>query len=166
MSLGLRDRVAAGDGAALRAIAEACGNFDLHELDYVPEILTALEADGDASGYRLLVAEDGQGPAAFVIYGPMDEDDSQFDLYWIATHPRVQGQGAGGLLMTACERRAVAEGCVHMAIETEDGAAYAAAHALYRRFGYTVAKTDPDHYGPGRNRLIFAKSLATGPADP
>jgi GNAT superfamily N-acetyltransferase len=163
MSFHLRDRVKPSDAADLKAIVTACGNFDAHELEYVPEILGELTARGEqASGFRLLVAEDESGPTAFSIYGPMDEDDSQFDLYWIATDPRVQHRGAGRLLLEETERRAIAEGATHMFIETEAGPAYAAAHRLYEGQGFAPVETMPDHYGPGRNRLIFAKALVPG----
>jgi GNAT superfamily N-acetyltransferase len=159
----LRDRVSPDDAAVLRAIAASCGNFDPHELDYVPEILAELAARGEeASGYRLLVAEDDAGPAGFAIYGPMDEDDSQVDLYWIATGPRAQGRGAGRRLLEECQRRALVEGATHMFIETEAGPAYAAAHRLYEGAGFAPVETTPDHYGPGRNRIIFAKALVPG----
>lgn len=165
MTFRLRDRLSPGDGDALKAIAAACGNFDPHELDYVPEILGELAARGEqASGYRLLVAEDDAGPAGFAIFGPTDEDDSQFDLYWIATDPRAQHKGAGRLLLEESERRAAGEGCTHMFIETEAGPAYRAAHRLYEGKGFTPVETTPDHYGRGRNRVIFAKALIAGPA--
>jgi len=165
MSFRLRDRVTPGDSEALRAIAAACGNFDPHELDYVPEILAELAAKGEqASGYRLLIAEDDAGPAGFTLYGPMDEDDSQFDLYWIATDPRARNRGAGRLLLGETERRAVAEGATDMFIETEAGPSYAAAHRLYGGSGFRLMETTPDHYGPGRNRIIFAKAFAAGHA--
>lgn len=165
MTVRLRDRVADGDAELLKAIAADCGNFDTHELHYIPEILGELAARGEqAAGYRLLIAEDGAGPAAFAIYGPMDEDDSQFDLYWIAAAPRIAGRHVGSLLLSEAERRAAAEGATQMFIETEAGPAYAAAHRLYSGKGFAVVETTPNHYGPGRNRLIFAKALASGPA--
>lgn len=165
MTIRLRDRIAEGDAALLKAIANDCGNFDRHELDYIPEILDELAALGEqGSGYRLLVAEDEGGPAAFAIYGPMAEDDSQYDLYWIAAAPRSTGQGIGSLLLSEAEHRASGEGATHMFIETEAGPAYTAAHRLYSGKGFAVVETTPDHYGPGRNRIIFAKALASGPA--
>lgn len=163
MTLRLRDRVVPGDAAVLKAIAAACGNFDPHEIEYVPEILGELAAKGEqASGFRLLVAEDEHGPAGFSIYGPMDDDDSRFDLYWIATAPRARKRGAGTLLLCESERRAAAEGGTHMFIETEAGPAYGAARRLYEGKGFAPVEATPDHYGPGRNRVIFAKALVPG----
>jgi ribosomal protein S18 acetylase RimI-like enzyme len=159
MSLVLRDAVAPDDADRLAALVRACGNFDPHEVDYVPEILSALSAEGEASGYRLLVAETADEPAGFAIFGPTDADEGAFDLYWIATDPRVRRQGAARMLLGERERRAKAEGARRMSIETEGGEAYAAAHALYRAHGYAPVETTADHYGPGRARVIFAKAL-------
>lgn len=156
----LRDDVRAGDAAALAAIAAACGNFGEDEIGFVPDILAELAAKGEAaSGYRLLVAGDDAGPAAFAIWGPIPATDRRYDLYWIAAHPRIQGRGAGRLLLAETARRAAQEGATHLFIETETGAAYAAAHHLYESCGFPLIATVPDYYRDGRGKAIYGGPL-------
>ncbi len=163
MSFHLRDRLAEDDADSLATIAKACGNFSEDEIAFVPDILTELESKGEAgSGYRLLVAEDAEGPAAFAIYGPIPATDNRHDLYWIATHPRAQGQGAGRMLLKECARRAAAEGASHLFIETETGAAYGAAHHLYESCGFPLIATVPDYYRDGQAKAIYGAPLKRG----
>ena len=144
-----------GDAELLAAIAAACGNFAPAEIAFVPEILAQLAEQGaEASGYRLLVAEDLDGPAGFAIYGPIPATDGSYDLYWIATHPRARGRGAGRLLLAEAARRAAAEGAARLFIETETGADYAAAHRLYESCGFPLTATVPDYYRSGSGKAF------------
>lgn len=160
MSLDLRDRPRPGDEIALPAIATACGNFSDDEVGFVPEILEKLIEEGEThSGYRLLVASDGEGPAAFAIWGPIPATDRRYDLYWIATHPRAQGRGAGRLLLTETAKRARAEGATHLFIETETGEAYESAHRLYESCGFPLIAAIPDYYRDGRAKAVYGARL-------
>lgn len=156
----LRDRPRREDANRLRRIAELCGNFSAAELGYVAEIVSRLRSEGARrSGYRLLVQEDDAGPAAFVLWGPRAEAN-EGDLYWIATHERARGRGLGRALIAETERRAAAEGIAALFIETESGDAYGDARRLYAAAGYEIARTEADHYGPGRDLVIYRKALA------
>lgn len=156
----LRDTVRADDAATLAAIAAACGNFGAEEIGFVPDILAQLAAEGEAkSGYRLLVAEDEAGAAAFAIWGPIPATEARHDLYWIATHPRAQGRGAARLLLTETARRAADEGATHLFIETETGADYTPAHHLYESCGFPLIATVPDYYRDGRGKAIYGGRL-------
>lgn len=160
MSFALRDRPLPGDETALPGIATACGNFSAEEVAFVPEILEKLIEEGELhSGYRLLVASDAQGPAAFAIWGPIPATDNRHDLYWIATHPRAQGKGAGRLLLTETARRARLENASHLFIETETGANYTAAHKLYEACGFPLIATIPDYYRDGRAKAVYGARL-------
>lgn len=159
----LRSAVLAGDAQALAALARACGNFAEDEIAFVPEILTQLAAEGEArSGYRLLVAEDDAGSAGFAIYGPIPATDRRYDLYWIATHPRAQGRGAGRLLLAETARRAAAEGATHLFIETETSKDYTPAHHLYESCGFPLIATVPDYYREGSGKAIYGGPLSGG----
>lgn len=160
MSFALRDRPRPGDDTALAAIAAACGNFSEDEIAFVPEILEKLIEEGELhSGYRLLVASDADGPAAFAIWGPIPATDRRYDLYWIATHPRAQGKGAGRLLLTETTKRARLENASHLFIETETGETYAAAHHLYETCGFPLIATIPDYYREGRHKAVYGGRL-------
>lgn len=157
----LRDRVRRGDANRLRRLAEACGNFSAEELGYVAEIVSVLKTQGTRrSSYRALILEDVSGSGAFVLYGPRPKSRDEGDLYWIAAAPRARGQGLARELVAETERRAAAEGIAKLFIETESSPAYEDARRLYAAAGYEIAETVKDRYGPGRDLLIYAKSLS------
>lgn len=159
-SFRLRDRVRREDANRLKAIVERCGNFSVREAGFVSEIVSLLKSQGRRrSGYRVLVIEAGM-PCAFVLYGPRTAEPRDGDLYWIASDPAARGRGLGRMLMDETERRAAGEGIARLFIETESGGAYAAARRLYEGAGYEIAETAKDHYGPGRDQVIYVKSLS------
>lgn len=69
----------------------------------------------------------------------------------VMVHPRLQGTGAGGVLMTGLHRLAIDLGLEHLQLTIRDG------HHLerfYRRFGYTVVGSHPGaiRVAPGEDR--------------
>ena len=157
----LRDRVRREDSNRLKAIVERCGNFSAQEAGFVAEIVSLLKTQGRRrSGYRLLALEAPGGLAAFVLYGPRSDRPAEGDLYWIATDPAARGRGFGKVLIAETERRASAEGIARLFIETEAGEDYAAARRLSAAAGYDIAETVKEHYGAGRDQVIYVKSLS------
>lgn len=158
MTIILRDRLRPGDGAAAQTIAAATGNFTDEELSWVPEILDELLAKGEAgSGYRFLATDNANGEmTGFAIYGPSADENGAADLYWIAVSPDAAGAGLGLALLRAAIQRSAAEGLTRMLIETEAGPAYAPARRLYERCGFRLLRIDPEYYGEGRDRAIYA----------
>lgn len=159
-SFALRDRARREDGNRLKAIVEHCGNFSAKEAGFVSEIVSLLKTQGlRRSGYRLLACDDESGPAAFVLYGPRVQAPDEGDLYWIATDPRARGRGLARRLIAETESRAAAEGMRMLYIETESGQAYGDARRLYAASGYQIVETVKEHYGRGRDQVIYRRSL-------
>lgn len=148
-----------GDGEALRAIAAETGVFAQSELDFVPEIIATMLKDGERSGYWLLIAEEGDAPLAFAIFGNIPGTENRFDLYWIATSPGAQGRGLGRRLMAEVRTRAKILGATHLFIQTSTTTGYGAAHKLYEACGFPLVATVPDYYRDGDGLAIFGARL-------
>ncbi len=158
----LRFGVRLGDAAALEALVRETGVFSDEECGYVPEILAELARDGEAaSGYRLLVAEDGGEALGFAIWGPKADDPAHHDLYWIACAPGRRRGGTGRALFAEALARARAEGAREMSIETATSAPYAPARAFYEAFGFRLIETR-DAYYPNGDGLALYHARLTG----
>lgn len=93
----------------------------------------------------------------YVCYGATPGTDRVYDLYWIATHPDHQGQGAGTLLVEEVERRLRQREARMLVVETSSGGGYEPTRQFYERRGYECAARLADFYAPGEARVIYTK---------
>jgi ribosomal protein S18 acetylase RimI-like enzyme len=96
----------------------------------------------------------------YVCYGATPGTDRVYDLYWIAMHPRFQGEGAGTQLLDEVERRLRQRETRLLVIETSSRAEYAPTRHFYESRGYTRAACLSDFYAPGDHRVIYTKRFA------
>ena len=83
-----------------------------------------------------------------------------WDLYWIATDPAVQGQGAGRELLAHVEREVAAAGGRMLLIETSSRDDYGKTQHFYEKCGYTIEVRLRDYYTPGDDKLVYVKRFA------
>ncbi|MGH7476496.1 MAG: GNAT family N-acetyltransferase [Longimicrobiales bacterium] len=93
----------------------------------------------------------------YVCYGPTPCTTGTWDLYWIAVRPEAHGRGVGTLLLQEVERRLARQKARLVIIETSSQPAYEPTRRFYARRGYDEVARVPDYYGPGDDRVIFAK---------
>jgi ribosomal protein S18 acetylase RimI-like enzyme len=96
----------------------------------------------------------------YVCYGATPGTDRVYDLYWIATHPAFQGEGAGTLLLDEVERRLRQREARLLVVETSSRPDYAATRQFYEMRGYGKAVSIADYYAPGDHRVIYTKGFA------
>ena len=77
----------------------------------------------------------------------------------LAVHPEHRRQGVATALLTRFAR--LATGCGARVVQAVTMPGDDAALALARRFGASVAPS-PDHAGPGSDRVVLTRSLASG----
>ncbi len=99
----------------------------------------------------------------YVCYGATPGTDRVYDLYWIATHPAFQGEGAGTQLLDEVERRLRHREARILVVETSSRSEYAPTRRYYETRGYQSAAQVADFYAPGDHRVIYTKRFA-GPA--
>jgi len=96
----------------------------------------------------------------YVCYGATPGTDRVYDLYWIATHPAFQGEGAGTMLLDEVERRLRQREARLLVVETSSRSDYAATRQFYELRGYGKAAAIADYYAPGDHRVIYTKRFA------
>lgn len=155
MSITLRATVVPADAAAVGELVRATGFFSEEEVAIAIELVDERLAQGDASGYFFVLADDEDGLLGYTCYGPTPATASSHDMYWIAVHPRAQGRGVGRQLVVETERAIAAMGGTRVWVETSGRAQYAPTRAFYEATGYTVAAVLEDFYAPGESKVIF-----------
>lgn len=96
----------------------------------------------------------------YVCYGATPGTDRVYDLYWIATHPTFQGEGAGTQLLDEVERRLRHREARLLVVETSSRSEYAPTRRFYETRGYQSAARVSDFYAPGDHRVIYTKRFA------
>lgn len=125
------------------------------------EVSVALELFDDAlSGdYEFLGGFENNDLVAYACFGATPGTDRTFDLYWIAVHPTVQGQGAGSRVLAGVEQQLRARGARLLVVETSSRAEYAPTRRFYTGRGYREVARMRDFYAPCDDRVIYTKSL-------
>ncbi len=97
--------------------------------------------------------------AGFIVYGPTPMTHGTYDLYWIATDPRVRGAGLGASLMKVMEADLRARAARLVRVETSGTDGYDATRTFYRAGGYAETARVPDFYRAGDDLVILTKRL-------
>jgi ribosomal protein S18 acetylase RimI-like enzyme len=159
--LALRDTPEPADVERVARLLEATGFFRPDEVAIGAELIEERLAEGPASGYQLLFADDAERDRllGYACYGPIPLTLGSWDLYWIAVAPDAQGRGLGRVLLAESESRIAAAGGANVFVDTSGRPDYAPTRAFYERCGYRVAARLADFYAPGDDKVIFQKTL-------
>ena len=109
----------------------------------------------------MAVAEDDGRPAGYVLYGPVPLTEGNFDLYWIATDPGVQGRGFGRSLLTHVESDVRIRMGRMICLETSSQGGYERTRKFYEQAGYLEESRIRDFYRPGDDRITYIKRFST-----
>lgn len=126
------------------------------------EVSVALELFDDQTGgdYEFVGGFEGEELIGYACFGATPGTDRTFDLYWIAVHPRAQGQGGGSHLLSEVEQRLRDRGARLLVAETSSRADYETTRRFYLARGYREAARMRDFYAPNDDRVFFTKHLA------
>jgi GNAT superfamily N-acetyltransferase len=150
------------DPAIVRELVSKTGFFYPDEVAVAEELVQERLAKGPASGYFFVFAEmDGQ-VAGYASYGHIACTRDSYDLYWIAVHPRFQGQGIGRFILDQAERCIREAGGRRVYIETSNREQYQSTRGFYLRCGYVCEAILAEFYGPGDDKVIYVKAIPTG----
>ena len=152
-------RATGEDQEAILAIATDARIFTPTEIACVDELMQAYLTQPDHSGYDFLVYRNGEGALGFACYGPHPLTEGTFDLYWLCTARKAQGQGIGGALLQRVEEEARTQGGRLLLAETSSTPAYTLARRFYEGHGFRYESVVHDFYSPSDDLLIYAKRL-------
>ena len=162
MSLTFRYDVRPDDREVVRQLVESTGVFSATEADVAAELADERLAQGEESGYHFVFAELDGRVVGYTCYGPIPLTASSFDLYWIAVDKSLHGRKIGRMLLDETEKLIRQMGGRQVYIETSNRGHYAPTRGFYLRCGYSQAALLPEFYGPGDDKVIYARDVAGG----
>lgn len=122
------------------------------------ELIDLASKPGNAD-YQVLVALREGAIVGYVCYGPTPMTDGTFDLYWIASDPKVRGQGVGSALISAMEGDLRRRKSRIVRVETSAMEAYGPTRGFYQSMQYTEEARLRDFYKAGEDLIILSKRL-------
>ena len=160
LSIILRTEPRPSDVPAVRDIVTSTGFFSPEEIGVAVELLEDRLANGSASHYAFLFADDDQGrPLGFASFGRIAGTVHSFDLYWIAVRDDHRGSGIGTRLLAEAERLIAREGGVRVYAETSSRDLYEPTRQFYLARGYRVDAVQDDFYALGDAKVTLVKAL-------
>jgi predicted N-acetyltransferase YhbS len=154
-----RENILPGDNAAIRAIVASSGFFYDHEIEVAVELVEERQEKGIQSGYLFVFAEQDGRVVGYCCYGPIACTTGSFDLFWIAVHNDLRGQGIGKILLKKNEELIAAQGGRGIWVETSGQEKYQPTREFYLHNHYQLEAVLKDFYGPGDDKFIFVKRL-------
>jgi ribosomal protein S18 acetylase RimI-like enzyme len=85
--------------------------------------------------------------------------DGTNDLYWIASDPKVRGQGVGAALVSAMEGDLRRKKARLIRVETSAMEAYGPTRGFYQAMRYVEEARFRDFYKVGEDLIILSKKL-------
>ena len=164
----LRTDVRPADEAAVMDLVRRTGFFHEPEVLIAGELVRETLEKGRAAGYDFLFADEADADGAdrmagYACYGEIPCTVGSYDVYWIAVDPDRQGRGLGRQLMEAVAAAVRRAGGRTLYLDTSGREQYAPTWRFYERCGFAVAARLADFYGPGDDKLIYARPVAGRP---
>lgn len=144
----------------LKEILEATDVFRSEEIDVAIELMEAVIDEPDLKDYVMYTyVDDSNAVRGYYCIGPTPMTSGSFDLYWLATDPRVHGNGIGKQLLEHCEALVKSQHGRLIIAETSSQPKYNKTHLFYLRRGYEEAARIRDYYSCGDDLVIYVKHL-------
>ncbi|HLL52397.1 MAG TPA: GNAT family N-acetyltransferase [Myxococcaceae bacterium] len=147
--------ISAPERAPLAGLLERIDTFSKEEVTCALELIDA--AVKGSADYQVLVADRDGEVVGYVCYGPTPMTDRVFDLYWIATDPKVRGEGIGASLVAAMEGDLRRRGARLMRVETSAMEAYGPTRGFYAAMKYVEESRFRDFYKDGEDLIVLSK---------
>lgn len=146
------------DKKAIMAIADAIGLFEAQELEELSNML-AEYFDSSLDSDRFWITYDDGEPVGVAYYAPEPYAYGTWNLYFIAVHPKRQGEGLGGKLLHYVEQTLTAQSERILLVETSGLPNFELTRAFYRKHGYEEEARIREFYKAGDDKIIFRKAL-------
>ena len=141
----------------IEEILVATQAFTADEVSIAIELLETVIKSPLQQDYEVVVADVGDHVAGYVLFGPVPLTEGNYDLYWIAVDPNIQGGGVGRRLMKHVEEHVRQRGGRLLCLETSSQGSYLRTRKFYEQAGYIEESCIRDFYKPGDDRLTYVK---------
>ena len=150
------------DIPAIKTIAIDAKMFDADGATFVDDVVTGI-LDGTLHDHHFVVCEASDATVIGAAYfAPEPFSDRMWNLYFIAVHPRQQGNGVGAALLDHVEhqlRQAGPDTAQVLIIETSSTDQYARTREFYPKQGYLQEARIRRFYGPDDDKVVYWKLL-------
>lgn len=150
--------LAAPDRPSLAELLSRIETFSPEEVTCALELID-LALQPSNRDYLVLVAVLEGKLGGYICYGPTPMTDGTYDLYWIASDPRVRGQGIGAALVSAMEGEIRRKEARLIRVETSATEAYGPTRGFYQAMRYMEEARLRDFYKAGEDLIILSKKL-------
>jgi ribosomal protein S18 acetylase RimI-like enzyme len=141
----------------IEEILVATQAFTADEVSIAIELLETVIKSPLQQDYEVVVTDVGDHVAGYVLFGPVPLTEGNYDLYWIAVDPSIQGGGVGRRLMKHVEEQVRQRGGRLLCLETSSQGSYLRTRKFYEQAGYVEESCIRDFYKPGDDRLTYVK---------
>lgn len=141
----------------IEEILVATQAFTADEVSIAIELLETVIKSPLQQDYEVVVTDVGDHVAGYVLFGPVPLTKGNYDLYWIAVDPNIQGGGVGRRLMKHVEEQVRQRGGRLLCLETSSQGSYLRTRKFYEQAGYVEESCIRDFYKPGDDRLTYVK---------
>lgn len=141
----------------IKEILVATQAFTADEVSIAIELLETVIKSPLQQDYEVVVTDVGDHVAGYVLFGPVPLTEGNYDLYWIAVDPNIQGGGVGRRLMKHVEEQVRQRGGRLLCLETSSQGSYLRTRKFYEQAGYVEESCIRDFYKPGDDRLTYVK---------
>jgi ribosomal protein S18 acetylase RimI-like enzyme len=154
-----RQQIIPSDPDAISGIVKASGFFSTEEIALARELAEEKLAQGNASSYQFLFAENENSVRGYTCFGLIPATSGSYDLYWIAVDEQFRSQGLGKELMQKTQHIIRGIGGRLIYVETSSRDQYKPTHSFYESCGYQKEAFLKDFYAAGDSKIIYVKTL-------
>ena len=147
------------DVGAIEKLLRATDAFNQAEIEVALELIDIVLNDPQQQDYAVRVAETNGQVSGYILYGQVPMTTGNFEVYWIAVDPAVQGHGVGRDLIRHVEDVLRAENGRMICLETSSQPSYARTRVFYEKAGFVEESCIQHFYKPGDHRLTYVKRL-------
>lgn len=154
-----RDNVVPGDVKIVGEIIKSTKFFNHEEEEIAVELVEERLSKGESSGYHFLFVEIDGRTVAYSCFGPIHGTHSSYDVFWIATHDDMRGQGIGKILLQETEKKIAYIGGHNIYLETASKPQYAPTRKFYENSGYLLEAQLKQFYADDDDKCIYVKRV-------
>lgn len=157
-----RNTIDTGDIEVIRQMLSGTGFFEEapDEIDVAIELAQIAIAKNNTGDYLFFFAEESGVVKGYACYGKAACTIATWELYWLCTDVKYQGEGIGKQVIGELIRRIVAQGGKKLVAQTAGRVQYLPTQKFYESLGFELEGRLKDYYIEGDDALIYSKSLS------
>ncbi len=140
-------------------LANRSGFFYEHEIEVLQNLCEEHFSAGEDTCYNFHLIKENSQILGFSCFGPIEEAENNYDLYWMVVDPKQQRKGLGKILIHEVEAAVSILGGRQINIETSSRELYFPTRKFYEGQGYLQSASLPDYYAVGDHKICYYKNL-------